>query len=561
MSESHRFLRPRHFALLLMSSLAVNTLALALPLMTMQVYDRILSNQAYDTLLVLSLGVIVAALSECVLRICRSMLVGKNGAAFEHEAAVRTLENVLVSEPRTLSRVAPAIIAQDIGAAARLKDYYGGQMMVTLLIDMPFILVFLGLEIFLAGWLVLVPIAVLGLFLSVSWYQGERIRRLINLRERQDDTRYSFITQALQVVHTIKTYCLEAAVSRRFEEVQRHSGQTNYALAISHGQSGSLSYGFSQLMTVAVIGIGAPMVMDGYISVGVLIACVLLSGQIMQPLQRGLSMWVRFQDIALAKDRLTGLIRLPQRAILLPEQMTANHGGLQLSRVRFGYSDGEPVLDGMSFEAQPGDTIGIAGPSGSGKTTLLELMAGIHTPDRGQVLLSGMPVSEIPPQERARMIAYLPMHGLILRGSIMDNLTGFAREHRKLARQVAEQLGIEEAVSLLPSGYDTPLDGHTTDVVSPGLKQRIAIARALLHRPRAILFDNADQGMDFVSYSKIFELLARLRGKVTMVIVSEDKNILSLVDQSFELIRGQLVPLTVPNPILRDPRPNWGVTQ
>ncbi len=560
MAGHHQFLHPRHMKLLLASSLAVNTLALALPLMTMQVYDRILSNHASDTLLVLSIGVITAASIECVLRICRSMIVGLNGAHFEHEAAVRALTNVLNAEPRITARDSHAVIAQDIGAAGRLKDYYGGQMMVTLMIDSPFIFVFLALETYLAGWLVLIPIAVLSAFLFASWHQGERVRTLIARREIQDDARYSFITQTLQVIHTIKTYCLEASMARKFEEVQRESGQTNYALACSHGQAGSLSYGFAQLMTISVICGGAPLVMHGHITVGILIACVLLSGQIMQPLQRGLSMWIRFQDITLAKERLTGLMNLPARHVLSTDELVANHGSVKLENVRFSYVEGEPVIDGAQLEIAPGDAVGIIGPSGAGKTTLLELIAGVYAPDRGQVLLSGMPTSAIPITERMRYIAHLPMHGLILRGSIMDNLTGFRPDLHAEARIVADQLGIEEAVSLLPSGYDTPLDGHTTDVVSPGLKQRIAIARALLFKPRLILFQNADHGMDHASYSKIFELLARLKGRTTMVIVSEDRNILSLVDRSYELHRGQLVPFSVPAPLIAERRLTRGLS-
>jgi ABC-type bacteriocin/lantibiotic exporter with double-glycine peptidase domain len=124
----------------------------------------------------------------------------------------------------------------------------------------------------------------------------------------------------------------------------------------------------------------------------------------------------------------------------------------------------------------------------------------------------------------------------------MDNLTGFNPQWRAQARQVADQLGIEEAVALLPSGYDTPLEGHMTDVISPGLKQRISVARALLHKPRLILFDNADHGMDHESYVRIFEIMARLKNKATLVMVSEDRNVLSLATRVFELRRGQLTP-------------------
>jgi ATP-binding cassette subfamily C protein LapB len=205
------------------------------------------------------------------------------------------------------------------------------------------------------------------------------------------------------------------------------------------------------------------------------------------------------------------------------------------------------VLNGVTLAIAPGDMVALTGAPGSGKTTLLETMAGIHAPDAGSARLSGMEASAIPASERARYVAWLPMTGMILRGSIMDNLTGFDSKMRAHAIQVAQQLGIEQAISLLPSGYDTPMEGYATDVVPPGLKQRIAIARALLRKPRLILFDHADHGMDQESYVRIFEILARLKGHATIVAVTEDRNILSLADHVYALREGRLEQTAVPS--------------
>ena len=554
MLQHLHFARPRYFRLLLAASLALNALALALPLMTMQIYDRVLSNRAEDTLLVLSVGVIIAAVIEFILRICRSIVVSLNGAQFEHLAATTVLKRLLETEPRAHAQSSAAVLAQDIGSAARLKDYYGGQMMVTLLVDMPFILVFLSLEFWLAGWLAIVPMIVLCIFCAAAWSEGKKLRQLSQRRELQDNVRYRFITQSLQVIHTIKSLCLEASMARRFEEVQRESGQTNYDLACKHGKAGSLSYGFSQLMTIAVVSVGAPMAIYHHLTVGTLIACVLLSGQIMQPLQRGLALWIRFQDIALAKERLGTLLALPVRAFLQPSSLTPNHGALALEQVRFSYPESATLLSGLNLNVAPGDAVAITGISGSGKTSLLELIGGVYAPDVGSIKLSGMDTAAIPVSERSRYLAYLPMSGMILRGSIMDNLTGFNPALRAQARTVADQLGIEESVSLLPSGYDTQLEGNATDVVPPGLKQRISIARALLHKPRLILYDNADHGMDPESYTTIFKLLARLKGKATIVMISEDRNILSLADSIYELRHGQLIQTMAPSALVAERR-------
>lgn len=554
-----KFIRlPRYFLLLLSMSLIVNVLALALPLMTMQVYDRILFNHSVDTMMVLMVGVIAAGLVELMLRCCRSVVTGLNAAQFEHQSSVIAMRQVMESEPRKLMQKTASVIIQDIASAQRLKDYYGGQMLVTLYIDMPFIAIFLGFEAYLAGWLAAVPATVLLLFLLVSWRQGNQLHDYMAQREKADNERYSFIAGSLGVIHSIKALCLEAPIARRFEEVQRESGQVNYRIACLNGQAGSLGYGFAQLMTVAVMCAGAPMVVYSHITTGTLIACVLLSGQIMQPLQRGLAMWIRYQDVQLAKRRLQHLVNLPRRNFLKMDEPYDTRGDVHISQLHFRYPRSAALIAGLNLEINAGDAVAITGQSGAGKTSLLELMAGIYAPDRGSVLIGSMEASRIPVSERPHHVAYLPVYGMIMRGSIMDNLTGFNPAMRGQARMVADQLGIEKAVSLLPAGYDTPLEGHMTDVISPGLKQRISIARALLHKPRLILFDNADHGMDYESYAHIFELMARLKGKATLVLVSEDRNIMSMADHVYDLQNGAVVATASPASLISSRRTATG---
>ncbi|MBI1274332.1 MAG: ATP-binding cassette domain-containing protein [Alphaproteobacteria bacterium] len=547
-------LHPPHLRFLFAASLGVNLLALALPLLTMQVYNRILFNHAVDTLLVLSGGVIAAALIEFVLRVCRSMVVNLNGARFEHFVSTGALAHLMDTEPRTYAYATPTILAQHVNAVARLRDYYGGQMAMTLLVDMPFAILFLGLTFYLTGWLALVPCAVIVGAGWLFWRQSNKLRTMMDAREEQDDRRYDFITDTLQSVHTVKALCLEAVTARRFEETQRASGAVNHRIACTQGSADALSFCAVQFMVVAVVCTGTPMVIGGSISVGTLIACVLLSGQIMQPLQRGLAMWTRHQDIALSRARLRQILSVQPRGHLAPEALGANHGALKINNVRFSYRPGEPVIDGLNLDLAPGDTVSIRSEPGGGRTTLLELMAGVYAPDRGQVLLCDMDVASIPTADRTRYIAYLPTSGLVLRGSIMENLTGFDARLQGKTQEIAALLGIEQSVALLPAGYDTMLEGLTADQIPPGLKQRIAIARALMYKPRLILFDNADQGLDRESYLCVFNLLAKLKGKATMVLVSEDRNIGSLADRSFELRRGHLVPLVETAAVTSDRR-------
>lgn len=546
---SHLGRAPRA-ALLFGGSLAINTLALALPLMTMQIYDRVMVNHASDTLLVLSLGVLTAAFFEFCLRLMRQGITSASANRFEESASAQALQSVVSAEPRASADKPAAELLQDINSTGRLKDYFGGQMAATLLVDMPFAIVFLALAFYLTGALALVTVAVL---VGTSLYfvrRASQLRTLTAAREAEDNTRYAYITQSLQAIHTIKALCLESVVARRYEHIQRPGGDIVYRLARLQNEGAAVSYLSAQLMTVAIIAVGAVEVVQGYLTAGMLAAGIMLSGQLMQHVQRSLSLWQRWQDTALAAARVNSITSLPQRDYYVAAELGSTQGALRLSGVRFAYSGQKPVLDNVTLDVAAGEAISIFGATATGKTTLLEVIAGLYMPDRGTVQLSGLDPARLPLERRAHYVGYLPTRTTTLHGSIMDNITGFDSRLHKEARMLAGALGIEQAVALLPTGYDTMLDSLTTDAIPPGLKQRIAIARMLLRRPRVLLYDNADHGLDRDSYAAVFTLLARLKRKTTMVLVSEDKNIQSLADRSFEMRGGVLVPVSTAQAML-----------
>lgn len=538
------FMNPPHRGMLLLSSTAINILALALPLMTMQIYDRVMANHAEDTLMVLSIGVIVAAMLEFTLRTMRSFIVSADGATFEQHAMDQAVSRLVESEPRSLASRTSASLMQDIASAGRLKDYYSGQMATTLMVDAPFALLFLGLAAYLAGSLALVAIGVLLIIGTYAWKQGLELEQLMHDRERQDNRRYGFITETLHAIHTVKAQCLEAVSVRKFENVQRNSGILTFNITRAQGETGTYSYLATQLMTVAIVCLGAPMAITGKITVGVLVACIMLSGQVMQPMQRALGIWLRLQDINVARNRLASLTGRKEREYLADDQLNPNLGTLKMENVRFSYLPGQPILDGLSLEIGPGDAIAIQGAPGIGKTTLLEIMAGLSAPDSGRIQLCGMDPARLPQAVRNQYVAYLSTRGVTFVGNIMDNLTGFDTRLQNEAIEMADLLGLSQAIALLPAGYDTPLDGLATDVVPPGFKQRVAIARVLLRRPRLILYDNADQGLDRESYGAVFTLLTRLKRKASLVIVSDDRNMMSLADRVLDLRHGVLLPLS-----------------
>ena len=525
---------------LALATLSINLLGLALPLMTLQIYDRVLAHRSESTLVVLATGVIIAGLMESVLRMMRSWLSGWAGAKYEDHMYTHMLGHIMTAKLEEAEQKNTGDYLQDLAAIGRLRDYYGGQVLYAL-VEMPFILLFLGLILYLAGALVLAPIALLLIFLVFAKTQGAKLKQHLRAREANDNKRLGFTISVLKLIQTVKALSLEATLTRRFEYLQSYSGMMNYKVTRGTGNLGNMGYLFAQTMMVAMVSFGAPLVVSGSITMGTLIACVLLSGRIMQPLQRGLGLWVRMQDMNLAREQIAGIFTMPNMPLQGSENFNHNQGAVQCLDVSFCYNDTQEVLRDIHLAAQPGETIAISGGRGSGKTTLLELLAGLRSPTAGHVLLNGKEAEYYSCENLLRQVGYLPTQSVMFRGSVLENLTGFRQEKNTQALEAAKLLGIDQVISRMPMGYDTQLEISAADTIPLGLKQRIGIARVLVERPHILLFDNADRALDRDGYNFIYTLLGKLKGKATLILVSEDRNILSLADRNLVLENGCLV--------------------
>lgn len=525
--------------LLIFCSLIINLFSLAVPLVTLQVYDRILSFQSIGTLQVLTAGVAVIVLLDIVLKICRSSIIGWTSARFEHAAFTGVLEHLMRTKLSALKTFSPGEQLHRISAIAKLKSFYSGQSLISL-IDLPFVAVFLGFIAYLSGPLVLMPIALLMLFGAYAALLGRSMKRALLLRDADDDKRINFISEILDNIHTVKMLGLEQAFQRRHEALQGESIHDSHILSEQNAQGYNAASLFTQIMMVAMVSIGALMVLSGSMTMGVLIACVLLSGRVMQPVQRALSFWIGFQEYRLAKSKIDELFNLPEQKVVGADTLKTPKGKLEIKGLGFAYGEKDPVFKGLNLKLSPGKAIALVGPPGDGKTTLMKLMAGLYEPNSGQILIDGTEVSETPKGELANYVGYLPSDADIFQGTIMENITGFRPELEDQALEIAGYLGIDRVVSKLAAGYQTKLFDGPADPITPGMKQRVTLARVLANKPRILLFDHADKSLDKDGYNHLFRLLGQLKGQATMVLVSNDRNVLHLSQEEYLIEDGQV---------------------
>lgn len=521
-------------------ALMLNVLSLALPIMMLQVYDRIIPHQSYGTLAALLLWVMGALVLDAALRVIRAWLVGWSAASREHNTSCAALEHIIQAELSSFSRISTGEHMQNFSALNRLREFYSGQTL-TALIDLPFAVLFLGLIAYIGGWLVLVPLGLLCFFLAGASLAGNRLKNALQLRNKADDRKASFVVSALSGIHTAKSMGLEMPLIQKFERDQAHVTRESYQVALASAAAGSLSTAFGQLSLILTAAVGAILVINGTLSVGGLSACTLLAGRAIQPVQRVLSTWLRMQDLGIARAQAENIFAMPLNIKEKPSSIPSVEGTIELERIAFSHNRKNQLFENLSLDVKPGEVVALRGEKGSGKSSLLQIIAGaLHVQD-GRVLVDGMDPSQLNMSDLAGRIAYMPQQGVIFRGTILENLTGFRNDETTIrrAREACADLGLDAVIDQLPRGYQTVLRDTVADPVTPGIKQRIALTRALVDEPAIILFDDADRALDKDGYNMLFRLIGRLKGRCTIVMASEDENLLSFADRTYDLVNGK----------------------
>lgn len=538
-------LRPEGFRIklgdLLLSSLTINILSLALPTMTLQIYDRILPNPGSGTLPVLITGVCVAVVLETVMRLARSYSMGWAGAAYEHRLSCEAMNHILRSDLAAPVSYGIGEHMNRLSAIGRLRDFYNGYS-VTTIFELLFVPLFIGLIIYIAGPLSVVPVAVLMIFTLVSYMQGKTLRRALEERDEIDDRRYNFLIESLEGIHSLKSFGLENIFARRYEALEERSTIANFRVTEDSARAFDTASIFSHLMVAGVIGAGAVFVLQGMISTGALIATILLSGRIMQPVQRALALWAKYQDYSLSRQKVESIFEIPLHPSLPDEGVSpVREGALSMDNVSFRRSDASPfLLQKVNLTLERGECVCVSSDHTPSLAALLDILAGLYAPTTGEIKVDGKNILRYPSKELINHVGYIQSEGMIFRGTIRDNLSCFGQIPDDKVQEMAALFQIDRDIAGLPSGFDTYLNGNATDTIPPGLKQRIAMVRVLAPKPRIILFDNADRSLDRDGYNLVYNLLARLMGKATLVISSDDYNLTSQASRFFSIEKGIL---------------------
>ena len=524
-----------------MSSLAINILALALPTVILQVYDRIIPNQATGTFIFLILGMLGVVILDTALRIFRSTILSWSGAQFDHRESLKAMNHILSTDNAPFESKPAGYYLDKVHALEQIQEFYSGQS-VLLIMDLPFVLLFLGLIWVIAGPLIVIPLTLLFLFFIIAVITGRKLRQALETRSVMEDRRQNFIIETLKGVHTIKSMAMEALMLRRYERLQHQSAESVYDLSRINSIVQGIGATFSQLAVVSFVGIGSLYVIDGDLTVGALAAGTMLSSRVLQPGLKAMGFWSQFQTLRLALDRIRDLYEQPEEQGGDIRKETGLEGKVEIRNIKFKHPGQQDYLiDDLSLVAYPGETIGITGNNGIGKTTLIGLLSGFLKPNEGQIFLDDHDMGDYDIEYLRAQIGIMPQKGILFEGTILENMTLYREgEALEQALELSKILGLEEIVARLPDGLDTQVGGAAVDTLSEGVRQKIIMVRSLVGHPKIILFDDANANFDIKNDGRLLNVIRQMKGSRTMIIVTHRPSFMRICDRQYQLKDGHL---------------------
>ncbi|MCH9670779.1 MAG: ATP-binding cassette domain-containing protein, partial [Gammaproteobacteria bacterium] len=428
-----------------------------------------------------------------------------------------------------------------LNAVSAVREFYSGQSLISVL-DIGFATLYLATIYFIGGDIVAVPLVVIAMLLVLVLLLGKDLRTALADQAADEDQHNNFMIRVLSGVRTFKALASEALLLRRYDRLQDRRARSALNSERRTAALSEISAFLTQGAVVATVCVGSLRVIDGALTVGGLAACTLLVGRSIQPLQAALGFWTKFQNVSLSRERIAELFALPPSAESMAREGQGAGvmlGALTVRNLSYRYDDEQPwIFRDVNLQVAPGEIIAIAGPNGAGKTTLLSIIRGLLTPTQGEVLLDGTGIGDFSADQWRDGVAVLPQREALFHGTILENITMFESELEPAALNAAHTLGFAAEVHALPEGFRTVLGEDAGLRISRGLAQRITIARALVRRPKLLLFDDANTAVDIASDDFLKDVLGRLKGVCTVLIVSHRPSILWLADRVHDLRDG-----------------------
>lgn len=526
----------------IIASLLINLFVLSTPLFTMNVYDRVIPNNAKDTLWLLAIGVLVIYIIDIVLKFLRSYFLETAAKKTDIIASSIIFERVLDLKMSS--------VPNSVGSLANvLKEFESIRGFLTsstiaLLIDIPFIFIFLIAIYFIGGPLVMVPIAIIIIIVIYTYYAKMKLANSIKESYDAGSNKNAVLIESLSSIETIKSLGATGYSQWRWEEATSKIADKSIKSKMISSSITSVTSFLVQLNTVALVIIGTYMIADNNLSMGGLIATIIISSRCIAPMGQVSSLLSTFQHTKTTYEALNDIMNLPvehpqgKKFVARPEY----RGKIDFRNVSFTYpSADKETLSNISFSVEPGEKIAIIGKIGSGKSTIQKLLVSLYHPNEGSILIDNIDIKQLDPSELRKNIAYVSQDSLLFDGTVKENIvyrTPHIDDDKIL--EAAQISGVLDFVNKHPKGLDMPV-GERGSFLSGGQKQAIAIARSILLPYPIVLFDEPTSSMDSSTESRFINNIRNYQNDKTVILVTHKTSLLRLVDRIIVVEDGKIV--------------------
>nr|WP_269137916.1 type I secretion system permease/ATPase [Pseudomonas sp. MMS21 TM103] len=524
------------------ASFLISLIGLATPLFVMNVYDRVVPNQAEATLWVLAIGICGVYLFDLLLKTLRGLCLDLAGKKTDLIISATLFERV-VGMAMKFRPARVGSFAQNIHEFQSLRDFLASLTLASV-IDLPFTLLILAVIAMIGGHLVWIPVLAFPLVALIGWALQRPLAETMERTMALAAERQSSLIESLAGLDAVKVNNAESERQYLWEQTIGTLSRLELRARMLSSLAMNATMLLQQLAGVIVIVFGVYQIIDGKLSMGGLIACYMLSSRALGPLTQLSGLLTRYQQARVTLESVNHMMTLPQerQEEERPLKRQSLQGAIEFRQLDFHYPDQQQAaLQNINLVVRPGEKIGIIGRSGSGKSSLAKLIVGLYQPDAGSLLVDGVDVRQLDVSDLRHNIGYVPQDIQLFSGTLRDNLTVGARYvEDELVLQASELAGVHEFVRLHPKGYELQV-GERGQNLSGGQRQNVALARALLLDPQILLFDEPTSAMDNTGEERLKQRLAAVIGSKTLLLVTHRASMLSLVDRLIIVDRGQII--------------------
>lgn len=522
-------------------SVLINVFALASSLYIMTIYDRVVPNNAIHSMWWLTAIIVVVIFFDLAMKILRGIFVDTASARVDKQVSTALFDRISRHDAN-LSRTATGSLAGTVRNFDILKDVIGSASF-TVFADLPFIFLFLVVLYLIGGPVAAVPAVIVPLVILFAFLLQPIIRRMTELSQSQGKSKQAVMVEMISALETVKTTQGISMLRNRWLNSVLHQSKSSTKTKITSQLAAQFAQFGQQVSQIGIVVYGVFLIADGNLTMGQLIACVILSGRTMAPLGQITGLLGKMNSAFAAYKSLDEILGTQSEEEAAANQVERQviKGDISFKNVTFTYEDQpEPVLTDLSFDIKAGQRMAIVGRIGSGKTTLLRLLCGLNPPDRGAVLIDNADIRQIRPDDVRRNIGVVLQNPVLFSGSIRDNiLMGNPSASDEDLIEAARLSGAEAFIGMLPGGFDFPMSERGREL-SVGMRQSVAIARALIGKPNILLMDEPTAPLDSSAEQQMVEHLDAATQGITTIFVTHRGAMLQLADTVLALEKGRI---------------------